>query len=129
MHNTYAFPTLAGHEYLSLKTFRRDGTPVPTPVWFAEEAGTLYITTQAGSGKTKRIRNFSTVEVAPCDQIGTLLGDWTRAQAVLLTEPEQRHHAHALLEARYGHTDMWRNLPPDHTDTRAFIKVTRSDDD
>ena len=44
-------------KYISLKTFRKSGAPVETPVWFGEEDGKLYVMTRSDMGKTKRIRN------------------------------------------------------------------------
>ena len=32
--------------YLNLESVKRDGPPVQTPVWFAEEQGVLYVYTQ-----------------------------------------------------------------------------------
>ena len=31
------------HSYISLETFRRDGSAVPTPVWHAEMDDKLYV--------------------------------------------------------------------------------------
>ena len=39
----------------SVMAERIDGTPVQTPVWFAEEHGVLYVYTLANAGKVKRI--------------------------------------------------------------------------
>ena len=38
---------LTKNKYISLKTFRRDGTPIPTPVWFAfdESDHQIFMTT------------------------------------------------------------------------------------
>jgi hypothetical protein len=38
--------TLAKRGYLSLATFRRDGTPVATPVWVAQHGTDLAVVTQ-----------------------------------------------------------------------------------
>ena len=43
-------------KYLSLTSFRRDGTGVATPVWFVEVDGRLLVETDAGSYKVRRIR-------------------------------------------------------------------------
>src|SRR5918993_351000 len=48
-------PALPGR-YLSLTSFRRDGTGVATPVWFVEDGGRLLVETDAGSYKVRRIR-------------------------------------------------------------------------
>ncbi|MFD9353513.1 PPOX class F420-dependent oxidoreductase [Streptomyces sp. NPDC060031] len=59
--------------YVSLTTFRKDGTPVATPVWAAAEGGELYLWTRSDSWKVKRIRNNGRVTVAPCDARGRLV--------------------------------------------------------
>ena len=50
-----SFAALRGHKYISLVTFRRNGQAVPTPVWFAEQDGRLYIMTRSDSWKYKRL--------------------------------------------------------------------------
>ena len=57
MPNQPAFQNLNGHQYMALTTYRRSGAGVPTPVWFAQDGDRLFIVTQDGSGKVKRIRN------------------------------------------------------------------------
>jgi len=74
------------HEkHICLATFKRDGTAVETPVWFAEANGKLYLRTIANSGKVKRIRNNPSVRLAPCTIAGKVTGPWLDAQARLLT--------------------------------------------
>ena len=46
-------------KYLSVISYKRDGTSVATPVWFVEEDGRLLVGTGAASGKVKRIRRPS----------------------------------------------------------------------
>ncbi|MFD9306537.1 PPOX class F420-dependent oxidoreductase [Streptomyces sp. NPDC060048] len=58
--------------YVSLTTFRKDGTPVATPVWAAADAGELFVWTRSDSWKVKRIRNNGRVEVAACDVRGNV---------------------------------------------------------
>ena len=69
------FAVLATHQYLLLKTFRKDGAAVATPVWFAYGDGALYVMTTASTGKVKRIRNNSHVTMTPCDRAGKVIGD------------------------------------------------------
>ncbi|MET9883044.1 PPOX class F420-dependent oxidoreductase [Streptomyces sp. NPDC006430] len=57
-------------KYVSLTTFRKDGTPVATPVWAVADGGELYLWTHSDSWKVKRIRNNGRVTVAPCDVRG-----------------------------------------------------------
>ncbi len=77
---------LASGKYMSLATFKRDGTRVATPVWVTRDGDHLYVITDADSGKAKRPRNSSRAEVAPCDVRGNLTGEPVRATAVLLDE-------------------------------------------
>ncbi|WP_225447072.1 PPOX class F420-dependent oxidoreductase [Streptacidiphilus sp. PB12-B1b] len=53
--------------YISLTTYRRDGTPVATPVWHVVQDGLLYVWTEAGSWKVKRLRRNPDVKVVVCD--------------------------------------------------------------
>ena len=62
-------------KYLSLTTYRRDGTPVSTPVWFVEEEGRLFVTTAADSHKAKRLRRNPAAMVAPCTARGVPKAD------------------------------------------------------
>ncbi|MFI2779618.1 PPOX class F420-dependent oxidoreductase [Streptomyces sp. ALB3] len=60
----------ARSEYVSLTTYRKDGTPVATPVWAAVDGGVLYVWTRSDSWKVKRLRNDSRVRVTVCDVRG-----------------------------------------------------------
>jgi PPOX class probable F420-dependent enzyme len=64
----------ADQKYLNLETYRKNGTPVATPMWFAEHHGTLYVYSRADAGKVKSIRQNSTVRVVPCTAGGTPTG-------------------------------------------------------
>ena len=68
--------SFATQKYLNLESFKRDGTPVQTPVWFAEEQDILYVYTLANAGKVKRIRRNSRIRIAPCTMRGTVIGPW-----------------------------------------------------
>ncbi|GHB74075.1 PPOX class F420-dependent oxidoreductase [Streptomyces cirratus] len=57
-------------KYVSLTTFRKDGTPVATPVWAVADGGELYVWTRSDSWKVKRIRNNGKVTVSACDVRG-----------------------------------------------------------
>ena len=65
-------PEIHGQKYISLGTFKKDGSVVHTPVWFGEENGKLYV--MSDSGKYKRIRNNPQVRIAPCTMRGKITG-------------------------------------------------------
>jgi PPOX class probable F420-dependent enzyme len=91
----------AGQRYLNLESFKRDGTPVQTPVWFAEEQGVLYVYTLASAGKVKRIRRNSRIRIAPCTMRGTVTGPWVEAEATIV-DATTAAYGHALLRHKYG---------------------------
>lgn len=57
-------------DYVMLTTFRKDGTPVGTPLWAVEDGGKLYIWTETESWKVKRLRRNPAVTVQACDLRG-----------------------------------------------------------
>ncbi|MCX4514567.1 PPOX class F420-dependent oxidoreductase [Streptomyces sp. NBC_01619] len=57
-------------KYISLTTFRKDGTGVATPVWFAVQGGEVYVWTRSDSWKVKRLRRDGRVTVTACDVRG-----------------------------------------------------------
>ncbi|MFD4030733.1 PPOX class F420-dependent oxidoreductase [Streptomyces sp. NPDC058637] len=62
----------ARSEYVSLTTYRKDGTPVATPVWAAADGDVLYVWTRSDSWKVKRLRNNPRVLVTVCDVRGRI---------------------------------------------------------
>lgn len=98
---TTPFPTLQGHHYANLTTFRKNGQAVPTPIWFAQENGKLYIYTGAETGKVKRIRNNPQVQLAPSTRIGKPLGPTVDAVARILP-PEEETTPQRALNQKYG---------------------------
>jgi PPOX class probable F420-dependent enzyme len=96
----HPFDILNNQAFMSLTTYRRDGTPVATPVWFAREGDTIYVMTQRTAGKIKRANNNPRVRLAPCDVRGNLLNeDWCEANARVL---EKSDEAEAALDRKYG---------------------------
>jgi PPOX class probable F420-dependent enzyme len=101
-HNAAAdFSALRGRQFMTLTTYRKNGTPVPTTVWFAEENGRLYITTDAASGKVKRLRHTPQVLVTPCAPWGTPRGPALSAVARVLPTVEHKR-ALTALRKKYG---------------------------
>jgi uncharacterized protein len=96
-------------KYLNLETFRKSGLGVPTPVWFVEEEGVLYVRTGAQSGKVKRARSNSRVRVAACDARGSLRSDWFEADAHLVDEAAAEK-VNNLLKRKYGLTKFLLEL-------------------
>ncbi len=92
---------IAGCKRALLVTYRRDGTPVPTPVWAAVADGLLYVRSERSSGKLKRLRRDPRLLVAPCTVRGDPLGAPLEASARVLDQAEE-HVAERALDRRYG---------------------------
>jgi PPOX class probable F420-dependent enzyme len=108
------FAAFAGHKYLNLETFKKNGEGVKTPVWFAPDASAsldsseakLYVYTVGVSGKVKRIRNNGRVRIAPCNARGGLRGEWVDARAEIVTGAEAERGMQ-LLNKKYV---PWKQL-------------------
>lgn len=72
---------LGEQQYVELTTFRRNGTPVATPVWIAPDGDDLLIITVDDTGKTKRLAHTARVELRPCDMRGGVAPDAPRYAA------------------------------------------------
>jgi hypothetical protein len=93
------FAPISGTKYTQLTTFRRDGTPVATPVHVAAEPGepdVAYFRTWDTTGKAKRLRHTPAVLVAPSTFRGQALGPAIRAEAHLLGGAASQHAASLL---------------------------------
>jgi len=93
-------PQISGQNYVSLKTFRKNGDAIATPVWFGEENGKLYVMTRSTMGKTKRIRNNGKVTVAPCTVRGKVTGQEFPAAARILP-PQDGPSARRSINRKY----------------------------
>ena len=97
------FAPVASAKYMLLTTFRRDGTPVATPVHVAAEPGSgdvVYFRTWNTTGKAKRLRHTAAVRVAPSTFRGRTLGPAIRADAYLL-DGEASQRAARLLASKH----------------------------
>jgi PPOX class probable F420-dependent enzyme len=89
--------------YVSLTTYRRDGRPVPTPVWHAVSGGELYIVSEARAGKVKRIRRDGRVVVTVCDRRGRIAPGAVSAEGIArLLDADGTTTARALIARKYA---------------------------
>lgn len=102
--HTTTFDSLSSAQYGSLTTFRRNGTAVPTPIWFAiyEPTGIIYIETGATAGKVKRIRHTQRVTLARCTATGKVTGEVIEGQARIITDTEEIFIARGAMHSKYG---------------------------
>ena len=84
-------PALASRfpgKYLSVTSYKRDGTGVATPVWFVVDGERLLALTDPRSFKARRIRRNPEVEVAPCNGGGRPRGEPVHGRAAFLDAGE-----------------------------------------
>jgi PPOX class probable F420-dependent enzyme len=92
---------LQRYHYLNLTTFRKNGAPVVTTVWFAEANDKVYIWTAKTSGKVRRIRNNPTVRIAASTHLGHPHGPVIEARARILPVLEEQA-AQQAMDRKYG---------------------------
>ena len=96
--------TLSDEKYMLLTTFRRDGTPVSSPVWVVPlDGGKVGFYTSSGSGKAKRLAHTARVTVQPCDARGRLKAgtEPVEGTAQVVSGPELEA-IRAKVVAKYG---------------------------
>lgn len=79
-----------------LTSFRRDGTPVGTPVHVAVDGDRVFFRSYEKAWKTKRIRRNPNIEITPSTVRGTPTGRTVHARARILEGAEARTAAWAI---------------------------------
>jgi len=102
-----SFAQFQNQRSLALETYRKNGTPVITPVGFAQEGDALLIRTLANSWKVKRIQANRHVRIVPSDGRGQPLGEWVDASATIL-DATSSTQVRGLILAKYGL--IWRGI-------------------
>ncbi|GGU22908.1 PPOX class F420-dependent oxidoreductase [Streptomyces coeruleorubidus] len=98
-----ALDELGAGKYLLITSYRRNGTPVATPVWVVRDGNALGAWTPADSWKVKRIRNRADVLVGPCDLRGNPTGEQVPATAEIC-DPATTARYRQLIARKYGLT-------------------------
>lgn len=92
---------LGAGKYVLVTSYRKSGTPVPSPVWGVEDGDALGVWTPTDSWKVKRIRNRADVLIGPCDLRGNPTGEQIPATAEIC-DPETTARYRKLLARKYG---------------------------
>lgn len=100
---------LSDTRYALLRSHRRDGVPVDTPIWFVVQSNSIVFRTKRGP-KTARLRAHPEVELTACDHRGRPRGGATAlpGRATILTGLEAAD-ANRALHRRYGW--QWNVVP------------------
>ena len=88
-------------KYINLETYKKDGTPIRTPVWFVIDKDLIYVITRDSTGKVKRLRNNQDVQVVPCSFKGEPKNEWVKGKTEMITG-EEADKAIKLRKKKYG---------------------------
>ena len=88
-------------KYINLETYKKDGTPIRTPVWFVIDNDLIYVITRDNTGKVKRLRNNQDVRIVLCSFKGEPKNEWVKAKAENITGDEA-DKAIKLRKKKYG---------------------------
>jgi len=90
--------------YISLTTFKKDGSPVSSPVWITGADGTYVFTTGDKAWKTRRLERNSSVLVQVCDMRGSVKPGATRfvGSGEVAGSADAVAAAERALAAKYG---------------------------
>jgi uncharacterized protein len=99
---TEALSTLSKENYINMITYKRDGSGVETPVWFAMVDQSLVVFTLNDSYKVKRLGRNEKVKVAACNVRGKVHGLWVEGHGHLVTDSAEEEQAYAALVEKYG---------------------------
>ena len=123
-HTDTTLEALSHSHYALLRSFRRDGTAVDTPIWFVLDGPTALFRTKIGP-KTRRLTARPDVELVVCDYKGRITdGTWLSGKATVLGG-EDAQQANRALHRRYGW--QWNIVPllkiPGVKDVRSHFAI------
>ena len=96
------FDQFIDQKYLSLETYKRDNTPIQTPVWFVTDKEQFYITTKETTGKVKRLRNNQNARIAVCSMKGDIKSNWVNVGLEKIPEESDVEKIVKLRKKKYG---------------------------
>ncbi|MCM3895446.1 PPOX class F420-dependent oxidoreductase [Gordonia sputi] len=96
------FDAATDAKYVQLTTFRKDGTPVASPLWAAYDGESLVMWTETDSWKVKRIRRDPHVVVQASDARGKKLRGQPVDGTATILDAAGTDHARSVISKKYG---------------------------
>jgi uncharacterized protein len=101
LNNNYNnLETFEKAKYINIQTYKKNGQPISTPVWFIIKDNKIFFRTSHNSGKIKRIRNNNNVNFALCDIRGKIKGEWYEGLAKI--ENDSDNSILSQINKKYG---------------------------
>ncbi|RMW35289.1 MAG: PPOX class F420-dependent oxidoreductase [Nitrosopumilus sp.] len=115
---------IESEKYISVETYKKNGDPVRTPVWFTIKDNQIFVVTRDQTGKVKRLKNNTQVKIAICTIKGEIKGKWVSGVAEILDD-EKTKDAVKRRDKKYGFfSKMARFLTKSKGELLAFsIKI------
>ena len=109
-------------EYINLVTYKKDKTPITTPVSVADFSDSLVITTSINAGKVKRVRNNGKATIYTTNQNGSeKLSESLDLEASLIEDVDMKKQAADTIRKKYGM--MAKKIMKGPDINRAIIKL------
>jgi PPOX class probable F420-dependent enzyme len=101
---TDALSALGAEKFVSLTTFKKDGTAVATPMWLGRDGDHLFVWTPADSWKAKRAKNNPRVVLVPSGRFGKVREGAHPVDGVaeVITEPATVQRLAGVIRRKYG---------------------------
>ncbi|MEU7220086.1 PPOX class F420-dependent oxidoreductase [Nocardia iowensis] len=93
---------LGASKFALLTTYKKDGTPVGTPVWVAPDGDRIVVWTNSKTWKVKRIRRTPDVTLQQSDARGRPKGDEVFTGTATLLDAEGTQRVRDLVSRKYG---------------------------
>jgi uncharacterized protein len=101
LNNNYNnLETFEKAKYINIQTYKKNGQPISTPVWFIIKDNKIFFRTSHNSGKIKRIRYNNNVNFALCDIRGKIKGEWYEGLAKI--ENDSDNSILSQINKKYG---------------------------
>jgi len=109
-------------EYINLVTYKKDNTPITTPVWVADFSDSLVVTTSLNAGKVKRVKNNGKATIYTTNQSGSKkLSKSLELEASLIDDIDLKNQATNSIRKKYGMMAKMIMKGPD--ENRAIIRL------
>ena len=89
-------------KYVSFVTYKKDGSPVATPVWLVPFQGGYAFTTEPDSFKIKRLRNDARATLTVCNARGKIVeGAVVHIGAAVVLDEDDAEEVARLISKKY----------------------------
>ncbi|MFX1325686.1 MAG: PPOX class F420-dependent oxidoreductase [Promethearchaeota archaeon] len=110
-------------KHISLISYKKNGDPIATTVWFVEKDDKIYVVTLQGRYKLKRINNNPHVKISPASIRGKPKGEYLEGSARILSDEESKPII-ALFRKKYRTFKIMFKQGREGEKKSVFIEIT-----